>query len=43
MDSVSGFIYTHFDCPACGEALEQEGDFTGFTECEMCGELFIVE
>jgi predicted RNA-binding Zn-ribbon protein involved in translation (DUF1610 family) len=43
LQSASGFTYTHFDCPECGEAHEVEGDFTGEFECDLCGCKFIVE
>lgn len=42
-ETVTGFTYTHFDCPECGEALEREGDFTGETECDACNHVFVVD
>ncbi len=43
MESVTGYIYTHWDCPACDAVNEEEGDCGGQTvTCVDCGcEVFI--
>lgn len=36
-NEVSGYIFTHFDCPHCSEAGEVEGDASGDTLiCTSC-------
>jgi transcription elongation factor Elf1 len=42
-NEVSGYIFTHFDCPHCNEPGEVEGDAAGDTiTCTACdGELKI--
>jgi hypothetical protein len=29
LEAVTGYVYTHFDCPACGMPDEREGDIQG--------------
>lgn len=41
LDPVNGFIYTHADCPHCGEPNEYEGDCSSDqVRCTACGEEF---
>lgn len=38
---VTGYIYTHADCPNCGEAGDYEGDRSHEeVRCTACGETF---
>lgn len=42
-DDTVGYLYTHYDCPLCGEAGETEGDASSDTvECADCGGTFTV-
>lgn len=37
-EPVRGYLYTHFDCPHCGEAGETEGDAShDKVRCTACG------
>ena len=37
-EDVTGYIYTHWDCPACGEVNEFEGQASNDeAECQECG------
>lgn len=39
-----GYDYTHWDCPFCSEANEDEGDIKGETvECPNCGATCFIE
>ncbi len=38
MESATGYIYTHYDCPYCDAHLEFEGDTKDdVLECDQCG------
>jgi len=37
IEVVSGYLYTHADCPACGINHEREGDCQGdIWYCDQC-------
>jgi len=41
METVRGYIYTHYNCPYCDEPTELEGDTRGETiECPECEKEF---
>jgi hypothetical protein len=41
MEEVTGYIYTHADCPYCLEQGDYEGDAQGETvHCTACGKDF---
>lgn len=38
LEEVSGYIYTHVDCPNCNEPVEFEGDRSSENViCDACG------
>lgn len=38
IESVLGWLYTHWDCPSCDAANEIEADVSGeIVECPECG------
>lgn len=42
-EEVLGYLYTHVDCPNCGEQSEIEGDASSDNiECDVCGGVFKV-
>jgi len=44
LPEATGYHYTHYDCPECSCAGEQEGDVRGEEfECEDCGCKFRVK
>lgn len=43
-ESITGYPYTHCDCPGCMGEIIVEGDARGEeVECDNCGEKYIVE
>lgn len=37
-DEVIGYIFTHWDCPKCGEDCREEGDISSESaSCKYCG------
>lgn len=41
LEKVTGWFFTHYDCPSCNEVIETEGDTRGETiECDVCGKKF---
>lgn len=43
-EEVTGYLYTHWDCPYCGEANESEGDVKGEeVTCDECGRKAVIE
>lgn len=37
IEEITGYLYTHWDCDACGETNETEGDRSGEdVKCTAC-------
>lgn len=44
IEPVTGYIKTHWDCPACTLPHEVEGDAQGDTfECDECGFKVVID